>query len=164
MATTVYMTTNGRIEYSLQGSKDTMMTPALVPFGASVSSSNHWDKSVLGGKGSGLQEMSSLGIAVPPGFTLTTPLCATFDRTEDFPADLWLHVETHISRLEQEMGRKFGDVANPLLLSCRSGAAISMPGMMDTVLNVVRQGVYVVPSTVACRLNVFLLKLAVSRD
>ena len=96
------------------------------------------NKDILGGKGLGLQEMSSIGIDVPPGFTLITSLCQVFDEKGDLPAELWALVDQAIDRVEKDMGRKFGDAsgAQPLLLSCRSGAKISMPGMMDTVLNI----------------------------
>lgn len=122
-------------------------TPALVPFGGSAPSVVNPDKAILGGKGYGLQEMAGIdGLDVPPGFTLTTPLCGVFDQKTDLPAELWSKVEEAIRRVEQDMGRPFGggSTANtqqqqqqqPLLFSCRSGAKISMPGMMDTVLNV----------------------------
>lgn len=111
---------------------------ALVPFGGSAQSVSKPDKQILGGKGLGLQEMSSIGIDVPPGFTLTTPVCQIYQKTDDLPEELWQEVRAAIGRVEKDMGRKFGDANNPLLFSCRSGAAISMPGMMDTVLNVVR--------------------------
>ena len=81
--------------------------------------------------------MSSIGIAVPPGFTLTTPLCQVFQESNDLTAEMWAEVELAIKTVEADMGRKFGDSENPLLFSCRSGAAVSMPGMLDTVLNIV---------------------------
>jgi pyruvate, orthophosphate dikinase len=110
----------------------------VVPFGGSAPRAKVLDKEILGGKGLGLQEMSSIGIEVPPGFTLTTPLCQVYDQHGDLPDDLWRQVELAIQRVERDMGRQFGDAEHPLLFSCRSGAALSMPGMMDTVLNVVR--------------------------
>jgi Pyruvate phosphate dikinase, AMP/ATP-binding domain len=113
------------------------MTPALVPFGGSARRIVKPDKQILGGKGVGLQEMSSIGIAVPPGFTLTAPLCQIYQQTNDLPPALWDEIRSAIRRMEADVGRTFGDPSNPLLLSCRSGAAISMPGMMDTVLNIV---------------------------
>lgn len=87
----------------------------------------------MGGKGVGLQEMSRIGIAVPPGFTLSTPLCQVFQEKGDLPQDVWEAVEQAVARVEVDMGKKYGDSDNPLLFSCRSGAAVSMPGMMDTV-------------------------------
>jgi pyruvate,orthophosphate dikinase len=115
------------------------MTPALVPFGGSAPRVPKPDKQVLGGKGMGLQEMSNIGISVPPGFTLTAPLCPMYQQTGDLPQPVWDEVEVAIARVERDVGRKFGDASHPLLFSCRSGAAISMPGMMDTVLNIVRK-------------------------
>lgn len=93
-------------------------------------------KDLLGGKGAGLAEMTNIGIPVPPGFTITTEACTYYYRHGDFPPTLADEVELHLGRLEQSLGRRFGDVDNPLLLSVRSGARASMPGMMDTVLNI----------------------------
>ena len=93
-------------------------------------------RDLLGGKGAGLAEMSSLGIPVPPGFTITTEVCNAFyalGRT--FPEGLDGEVATNLRLVEGRVGAKFGDPANPLLLSVRSGARVSMPGMMDTILN-----------------------------
>ena len=109
----------------------------IVRFGGSAEPVPNPDKNVLGGKGLGLQEMSSIGINVPPGFTLTTALCQAFQVTGDLTEEIWEQTKCAIADVENDMGRKFGDPKNPLLLSCRSGAAQSMPGMMDTVLNVV---------------------------
>ncbi len=90
----------------------------------------------LGGKGANLAEMTNLGIPVPPGFTISTPVCKYFtDHEGSYPDGLEAEVEATIKRLEGVMGAKFGDNENPLLVSVRSGAAVSMPGMMDTVLN-----------------------------
>jgi pyruvate,orthophosphate dikinase len=80
--------------------------------------------------------MTSIGIDVPPGFTLTTNLCDVYDKYGDLPSELWDATKQAIKRVESDMGRKYGDKENPLLFSCRSGAAVSMPGMMDTVLNI----------------------------
>ncbi len=92
-------------------------------------------KELLGGKGAGLAEMSRLGFPVPPGFTVTTKACREYMREGKFPAGLWDEIVNFIKRLEEKTGKKFGDSSNPLLVSVRSGAPISMPGMMDTVLN-----------------------------
>jgi len=93
-------------------------------------------KDLLGGKGSNLAEMTALGIPVPPGFTITTEACVEFmHRKGKFPAGLWEQVRKNLARLQEAMGARFGDPANPLLVSVRSGARVSMPGMMDTVLN-----------------------------
>ena len=91
---------------------------------------------LLGGKGAELAEMTSLGLPVPPGFTITTEACLEYYRNGQAPPeDLWDQVDEELRGLEAATGRKFGDPANPLLLSVRSGAAVSMPGMMDTILN-----------------------------
>src|SRR5687768_17326770 len=93
-------------------------------------------RSTLGGKGAGLAEMTNAGLPVPPGFTITTEACnAYYEAGKEFPAGLWDDVVAHMQDLEQQTGKGFGDPENPLLVSVRSGAAFSMPGMMDTVLN-----------------------------
>ena len=93
-------------------------------------------RSLLGGKGAGLAEMTNAGLPVPPGFTITTEACnAYYAAGKELPPGLWDDVLAHMAALEQETGKGFGDPKNPLLVSVRSGAAFSMPGMMDTVLN-----------------------------
>ena len=93
-------------------------------------------KNLLGGKGANLAEMSSLGLPVPPGFTITTEVCTAFyDNDSQYPEALKAQVEESLNAVEEQMGMKFGDATNPLLVSVRSGARVSMPGMMDTVLN-----------------------------
>jgi pyruvate,orthophosphate dikinase len=93
-------------------------------------------KELLGGKGANLAEMSSIGIPVPPGFTVTTDACVYFFKHGNkHPAGLKKQVADALAKVEKIMGTKFGDPADPLLLSVRSGARQSMPGMMDTVLN-----------------------------
>src|SRR6266545_4870645 len=93
-------------------------------------------RTLLGGKGAGLAEMTNAGLPVPPGFTITTEACnAYYAAGKELPPGLWDDVLAHMRALEQESGKRFGDVTNPLLVSVRSGAAFSMPGMMDTVLN-----------------------------
>ena len=93
-------------------------------------------RNLLGGKGANLAEMSSLGLPVPPGFTITTEVCSYFyDNKNDYPRELKDEVEKALAAVEGVVGTKFGDAANPLLVSVRSGARASMPGMMDTVLN-----------------------------
>jgi len=93
-------------------------------------------KNLLGGKGANLAEMANLGLPVPPGFTITTELCTYFYANgRSYPPELTAQVNAAIARLEQAMDAKFGDPVNPLLVSVRSGARASMPGMMDTVLN-----------------------------
>ena len=92
-------------------------------------------KRLLGGKGSNLAEMTRLGLPVPPGFTISTEACNFFSREGKYPDGLQEEIEEHLRRLEERMGKRLGDKDDPLLVSVRSGAAISMPGMMDTVLN-----------------------------
>jgi len=93
-------------------------------------------RNLLGGKGANLAEMSSLGLPVPPGFTITTDVCSAFyDNNKNYPDALKAQVEDALTAIETQMDMKFGDAENPLLVSVRSGARVSMPGMMDTVLN-----------------------------
>ncbi len=92
-------------------------------------------RELLGGKGIGLAEMTQLGVPVPAGFTITTDACRAFMREGGLPEGLDEEVGEHIARLEERAGKSFGDDADPLLVSVRSGAAVSMPGMMDTILN-----------------------------
>jgi pyruvate,orthophosphate dikinase len=92
-------------------------------------------KEILGGKGANLAEMTNLGVPVPPGFTITTNACALFSETNEWPEGMAKQVDKNLAKLEEQMGARFGDNENPLLVSVRSGAAVSMPGMMDTVLN-----------------------------
>ena len=93
-------------------------------------------REVLGGKGANLAEMTRLGIPVPPGFTISTDVCARYNAGgRKLPRDVWGQVAAALARVEKSMGAGFGDVANPLLVSVRSGARASMPGMMDTILN-----------------------------
>ena len=94
------------------------------------------DADLLGGKGANLAEMTRLGLPVPPGFTITTEACREFLKVGDVPADLRVQVTMALRRLEDALGRRLGDVHDPLLVSVRSGARFSMPGMMETVLNV----------------------------
>ena len=93
-------------------------------------------KDILGGKGANLAEMANIGVPVPPGFTLTTETCAEYYENEEKISDAAkAEIEENLAKLEEEMDAKLGDAENPLLLSVRSGAAVSMPGMMDTILN-----------------------------
>lgn len=93
------------------------------------------DKALLGGKGAGLAEMTKIGLPVPPGFTITTEACIQYQDSKAWPAGLKEEVEACVKKLEERAGKRFGDPKNPLLVSVRSGAKFSMPGMMDTVLN-----------------------------
>lgn len=93
-------------------------------------------KFLLGGKGANLADMSAIGLSVPPGFTITTEVCDSFcSQGNKLPLGTWEKVLNSMTLIEKEMKRGFGDPIKPLLVSVRSGAAISMPGMMDTVLN-----------------------------
>ncbi|MFI3257448.1 MAG: pyruvate, phosphate dikinase [Spirochaetales bacterium] len=105
-------------------------------FGDGKAEGNATMKQELGGKGANLAEMTNLGIPVPPGFTLSTEVCKQYyDNDRKYPDTLSAEVSEHLSRLETLMGKKLGDANDPLLVSVRSGAALSMPGMMDTILN-----------------------------
>src|SRR5436190_14270619 len=92
-------------------------------------------RDLLGGKGANLAEMTNIGLPVPPGFTITTETCNDYLKTGDFPEGLWDQVQAALKDVEGNMGKKFGDPKDPLLFSVRSGARFSMPGMMDTILN-----------------------------
>ena len=97
-----------------------------------------WDgvRSLLGGKGAGLFDMTRAGVPVPPGFTVTTEACNEFRKTGKFPDGQWKQQLDALKKVEKATGKKFGDPKNPLLVSCRSGAKFSMPGMMNTILNI----------------------------
>jgi len=110
--------------------------PEIYFFGAGVSEGSAAMRDVLGGKGANLAEMASLKLPVPPGFTISTRVCNYFDANKQtYPKGLREGVNKSIKRIEKALGRGFGDPTNPLLVSVRSGARVSMPGMMDTVLN-----------------------------
>ena len=105
-------------------------------FGGGAADGDASMKNLLGGKGANLAEMSSLGLPVPPGFTITTECCTHYYANEQrYPDDMQAQVTEALGRVEELTGKRFGDAANPLLVSVRSGARASMPGMMDTVLN-----------------------------
>jgi pyruvate,orthophosphate dikinase len=105
-------------------------------FGEGEADGNAQMKALLGGKGANLAEMTSLGIPVPSGFTISTEVCGYYAAHDGaYPSELKKEVEAALAKVEKVMGSRFGDADNPLLLSVRSGAAISMPGMMDTILN-----------------------------
>ncbi len=97
-----------------------------------------WDevKGLLGGKGANLAEMTRIGLPVPPGFVITTEACREYLRRDALPKTLWPQVESALRKLEKRTGKRLGDPTRPLLVACRSGAKFSMPGMMDTVLNI----------------------------
>ena len=112
------------------------MTQWVYSFGATQCDGDASQRNLLGGKGANLAEMSSIGLPVPPGFTITTELCTYYyDNGHSYPDILTQQIQRALARIETETGRQFGSADNPLLLSVRSGARASMPGMMDTVLN-----------------------------
>jgi pyruvate,orthophosphate dikinase len=113
----------------------TYSQPSVYFFGQGRADGTATMKDVLGGKGAGLAEMTNLGIPVPPGFTIAASLCVTYLETRQFPPWLRSQVETSLQRLEAATNRHFGGRERPLLVSVRSGAAVSMPGMMETILN-----------------------------
>ena len=104
-------------------------------FGDGLAEGDPKRRDLLGGKGAGLAEMTSLGLPVPPGFTITTEACNAFTKDAKHAGPLRSEVEEALARVEKSVGAKFGDAQNPLLVSVRSGARASMPGMMDTILN-----------------------------
>jgi pyruvate, orthophosphate dikinase len=111
-------------------------TKFVFAFGGGRAEGNAGMKELLGGKGANLHEMAGLGLPVPPGFTISTDVCTYFYKNgRRYPGGLRDDVAKHLRRVEEGLGRKFGDPSNPLLVSVRSGARASMPGMMDTVLN-----------------------------
>ena len=112
------------------------MTQYVYRFGGGVSDGGKGDKTLLGGKGANLAEMASIGLPVPPGFTISTEMCTRYyEEGESFPESLRAEVEQGVAHIEQVTGKRFGHAADPQLVSVRSGARVSMPGMMDTVLN-----------------------------
>lgn len=104
-------------------------------FGNGQADGTRDDRAILGGKGANLAEMTRIGIPVPPGFTISTDACRFYLREEHLPSGLERQVVEALHRVEKDAGKRFGDAGNPLLISVRSGAAVSMPGMMDTILN-----------------------------
>jgi pyruvate,orthophosphate dikinase len=112
------------------------MTQWVYSFGAGNNEGSAEMRDLLGGKGANLAEMAAIGLPVPPGFTITTEVCTAFyDNDKKYPAELAEQVRVALGRIEAAVGLKFGDKLKPLLVSVRSGARVSMPGMMDTVLN-----------------------------
>ncbi|MGX7926189.1 pyruvate, phosphate dikinase [Tsuneonella sp. HG094] len=114
------------------------MSQTVYPFGGGATSDDarSRDKTIVGGKGANLAEMASIGLPVPPGFTITTEECVRYlDEGGEFPESLKAEVAEAIGHIERAVGKSFGNAADPLLVSVRSGARVSMPGMMDTVLN-----------------------------
>ena len=112
------------------------MTQYVYRFGGGISDGGKGDKNLLGGKGANLAEMASIGLPVPPGFTISTEMCTRYyEEGAVFPDSLRDEVANGIAHIEGVTGKKFGSISDPLLVSVRSGARASMPGMMDTVLN-----------------------------
>ena len=121
---------------SVPVANDTSAARYVYRFGGGVSDGGNGDKNLLGGKGANLDGMASIGLPVPPGFTISTEMCTRYyDEGGQFPDSLRAEVANGIAHIEQVTGKRFGDEADPLLVSVRSGARASMPGMMDTVLN-----------------------------
>ncbi len=114
-----------------------MSTKYVYFFGSGKAEGRADMKNLLGGKGANLAEMTNIGLPVPAGFTITTEVCNYFyANNHTYPPELKAEVDAGLKKTEEAMGAKFGDAKNPLLVSCRSGARVSMPGMMDTVLNI----------------------------
>src|ERR1700693_3515907 len=112
------------------------MNKHVYAFGGGKADGDGTMKDVLGGKGSGLAEMSKAGVPVPPGFTISTEVCNIyFQNKNSLPKEIEQEIAQAVTNLEEQMGKKLGDPADPLLLSVRSGAKFSMPGMMNTILN-----------------------------
>jgi len=112
------------------------MAKYVYHFGDGHAEGNAKMKDVLGGKGAGLAEMTNIGVPVPPGFTISTEVCTYYyAHNMTYPRELQTEVEQNLAKVEESVGRKFGDAQKPLLVSVRSGARASMPGMMDTILN-----------------------------
>ena len=112
------------------------MSKNVYSFGGGTAGGDGTMREVLGGKGAGLAEMSRAGLPVPPGFTIATNVCNIyFSNNNEVPAEIQSEIDKAVTKLEKEMGQKLGDAENPLLLSVRSGAKFSMPGMMNTILN-----------------------------
>lgn len=114
-----------------------MGTKYVYFFGGKKTEGKGHQKQLLGGKGAGLAEMCNIGLPVPPGFTITTTACQEYyhKNARKWPADLAKQVKANVVKLEKMMGKKLGDANDPLLVSVRSGASVSMPGMMETILN-----------------------------
>lgn len=125
-----------RGETVTKGKKISLPEKFIYFFAAGQTEGNGGMKNILGGKGANLAEMTSMGLPVPPGFTISTEMCQVFyDNGESLPEALKEKIDEYMVRIEKSVGKKFGDRSNPLLVSVRSGSRASMPGMMDTILN-----------------------------
>src|SRR6186997_656191 len=112
------------------------MKKYVYSFGGGKADGNGKMKEILGGKGAGLADMTTAGVPVPPGFTVSTEVCNIyFENSNTVPVEIEEQVDKALAKLEKTFGKKLGDARNPLLLSVRSGAKFSMPGMMNTILN-----------------------------
>ena len=113
-----------------------MSTKHVYYFGGGTAEGDAKMKDLLGGKGANLAEMCRIGVPVPPGFTIATDVCNIyFQNKGKIPAEIDAEIKEALAKVEKEMGKKLGDTTDPLLLSVRSGAKFSMPGMMNTILN-----------------------------
>ena len=128
---------NGKIQITGKATPSKLQAHKMVfYFGKTRVDGEMSQKLLLGGKGANLADMCSIGLPVPPGFTITTETCAAYYRAgQRLPVGLMNEVHKYVNMLEKETGKKFGSPDNPMLVSVRSGAAVSMPGMMDTILN-----------------------------
>src|SRR5688500_1907349 len=116
--------------------KEAKATKYVYVFGNKKAERDGSMKALLGGKGAKLAEMTRIGLPVPPGFTITTEVCTYYyDNKRTYPKELQKQVEAGVANMEKILGKKFGDLKRPLLVAVRSGARDSMPGMMDTILN-----------------------------
>ncbi|CAN5852941.1 pyruvate, phosphate dikinase [soil metagenome] len=112
-----------------------MLSRYVYYFGNGRADGGREDKALLGGKGANLAEMTRIGIPVPPGFTITTEVCRLYLRDQRYPEGITAEVAAAVRQMEADTGKQFGGTTNPLLVSVRSGASVSMPGMMETILN-----------------------------
>src|SRR5258705_4197830 len=116
--------------------KASKSTKFVYQFGNKKADGDGSMKALLGGKGANLAEMTRIGLPVPPGFTITTEVCTYYyDHKQTYPKELQKQMEAGVANMEKILGKKFGDLNKPLLVAVRSGARDSMPGMMDTILN-----------------------------
>ena len=112
------------------------MKKYIFNFKSKVSNKINFSKNILGGKGANLSEMGRMGLPVPPGFTISTEVCELFYKNKrKINHKILGEIDKELKNIEKDTGKKFGDLNNPLLVSVRSGARVSMPGMMDTILN-----------------------------
>jgi len=111
------------------------VSKSVYSFGNGAAEGTRDMKEILGGKGANLAEMTNLGVPVPPGFTIACDVCIRYLEDGSSPDGLRDEVHQHLARLEETSGKRFGDIGRPLLVSVRSGAPVSMPGMMETILN-----------------------------